>query len=173
MQVFPSLLVEWAYFEPIWTVWHRYKAEQTETLLVPRLYIPPLHCHPVVPITITFDLQLSLEHRDPSQREPLPGSPPRCTYIGSTGSHVESSHEERQSAVVMLQRERTTKKRSGESEVMEAMEVPEGKRNMWQTWPGKIHFCRARPARRRTENFSGAVLNVAVTWWKYSLWKEK
>lgn len=55
---------------------------------------------------------------------------------------------------------------------MEAIKVPERRRNMWQTWPAKFNFCRARLAKQRAEILSGAVSTVAVMWWKYSLWKE-
>lgn len=36
----------------------------------------------------------------------------------------------------------------------------------------KNPFLSSVSANRRAEKFSGAVLTVAVTWWKYSLWKE-
>lgn len=61
---------------PVYTV---NTAERTELIShgfhLRTLYILPLHCHPVVLIMTVFDLQLSLSHRDPSQREALPTTP--------------------------------------------------------------------------------------------------
>lgn len=57
--------------------------------------------HPVVLIMTVFDLQLSLSHRDPSQREPLPTKPPAASLNQKRRQpRTRQTHEERQSVFV-------------------------------------------------------------------------